>query len=132
MPKKLESKGRSPDLEVAIISDNPETLDGLREYLDGVGITTYGSRQLAAPQLMSRPLAAVVLFPDDFLTGDVFDLVTRLLRARPNVRALIVTADPRRYEPLVALSSVSAVPIIIPKPAWGWTILESIRADLAP
>src|SRR5688572_3646629 len=100
MPKKVESKGGDSDLEVAIISDNPETLDGLREYLEGVGITTHGSRQLATPLLMTRPLAAVVLFPDDFLAGDVFDLVTRLLRARPNVRALIVTRDPRRYAPL--------------------------------
>jgi hypothetical protein len=132
MPQKLGSKGGGPDLEVAIISDNPETLDGLREYLEGAGIATYGSRQLAAPLLMSHPLAAVVLFPDDFSTGDVFDLVARLLRARPNVRTLIVTGDPRRYEPLVALRTVSALPIIIPKPAWGWTILESIRADLAP
>ena len=132
MPQELGSKAGDLDLEVAIISDNPETLDGLREYLEGAGITTYGSRQLATPLLMSRPLAAVVFFPDDFRTGDVFDLVTRLLRDRPNVRALIVTGDPRRYEPLVALRAVSAVPIIIPKPAWGWTILDSIRADLVP
>jgi hypothetical protein len=131
MPKKPGTEG-DPDREVAVISDNPETLDGLREYLEAAGITTYGSRQLAAPLLMSRPLAAVVLFPDDFLTGDVFDLVTRLLRARPNVRTLIVTGDPRRYEPLVALSAIRSVPIIIPKPAWGWTILDSIRADVAP
>ena len=117
---------------MAIISDNPETLDGLHEYLQGAGIATYGSRQLAAPLLMSRPLAAVVLFPDDFLTGDVFDLVTRLLRARPTVRALLVTGTPHRYEPLAALRAVRAVPIIIPKPAWGWTILDSIRAHLVP
>jgi hypothetical protein len=131
MPQKLASKAGDPDLEVAIISDNPETLDGLREYLEAAGITTYGSRQLEAPLLMSRPLAAVVLFPDDFSIGDVLDLVTRLLRARPNVRALIVTGDPRRYEPLVASHALSTGPMIIPKPAWGWTILESIRADLA-
>ena len=128
MHEKRGSKGGEPDIEVAVVSDNPETLDGLREYLEGAGITTYGSRRLGAPLLMSRPLVAVVLFPDDFLIGEVLDLVTRLLRARPNVRALIVTGDPRRYEPLVDLRALSAVPVIIPKPAWGWTILESIRA----
>jgi hypothetical protein len=114
----------SPTLHVTIVANNPETLDGLQEYFQRAGIDARGTRQIEGWKRTSPPCAAVVLFPDDFAFDEVKRTVGQLQRARPNILSILVSADPKRFE------AVAGDAIVIPKPAWGWTILDTIRGRL--
>jgi len=113
---------------VVIVSDNDETLDGLQEYLRGAGVAARGTRLLRGPMLERRNITAVVLFPDDFAKADVASAVTRLLRL--DVLLVLVTGDPARFEAPAASAGAVTRPVVIPRPAWGWTILDTILGRL--
>jgi hypothetical protein len=75
--------------------------------------------------------AAVILFPDDYADGAVAKALGELQRERPDVLAVIVSQEPRRFEQLAGTGRPHrASPLVIPKPAWAWTILDAIRARL--
>ncbi|WP_061606893.1 hypothetical protein [Sorangium cellulosum] len=113
---------------VVIVSDHAETLDGLQGYLQRAGVTAHVTRHLRAAALDGADVAAVVLFPDDYPLAEVEAAVARLLRERPSVLPVLVTRNPRQFETLVSAAGARDIPVIIPKPAWGWTILDLIRA----
>jgi hypothetical protein len=70
------------------------------------------------------------LFPDEFLLKEVLRELERLRRDKPDVLSLVVTRDPDRYLTVTDVKGNGHVRIVIPKPAWGWTILDAIRAGL--
>jgi hypothetical protein len=111
-------------IHVVIVSDNEETLDGLQAYLRGAGISARGMRFLPGRNLAHHRLTAVVLFPDDFAWVDIADEIARLVRV--DVLLILVTRDPGRFELLIRQWRGIKLPIVIPKPAWGWTILDLI------
>ena len=41
----------------------------------------------------------------------------------------LVTKEPKRFESLPT-GDGAVVPLVVPKPIWGWTILDAIRARL--
>jgi hypothetical protein len=41
---------------------------------------------------------------------------------------LVVTREPGRYSEIADAEGDGHAPIVIPKPAWGWTILDAIRS----
>ena len=107
---------------VVVVSDNPETLDAIARYLRGVGIAVRGTRALdEASELASRKRTAVVVFPDDYPTRDVHTALASLKRR--DVLTVLVTSDVRNFSETDTL--------VLPKPAWGWTILDAIRDGLA-
>jgi hypothetical protein len=120
-------KDKGQPLVVTIVSDNAETLDGLQAYLRRAGVGVHGTRQIASAHIAPAS-SAVVFFPDDFESQKVVDAVLRLQRARPAVLPILVTGDPRRFESMA--HGKGRAPIIIPKPAWGWSILDTIRGHL--
>jgi hypothetical protein len=109
-----------------LVCDDDDTLIRLRDYLVRAGVPTRATRQLAeAWQPASGE--AIVLLPDDFDTGEVTDGLSRLLSCPPAPFVILVTAGPRLFEPLIqSLGSLDSV-VIMPKPVWGWTILELLR-----
>jgi hypothetical protein len=116
-------------LYITIVADNPETLDGLHAYLGQAGVPSHCTRALhdlsrVAPQCAS----AAVIFPDDFPEADVTALLRTLRRARPHFFALLVTRAPSRFRPSTRPDDRARPPIILPKPAFGWDILDVIRA----
>lgn len=119
---------RDEPLHVVIVSDNPETLDGLQEYLQRAGLTAHAARNLQAAVLESAAVSAVVLFPDDFPQAEIEAAVERITRSRPNVLPVLITQAPHRFSSLLNNTTARVTPRIIPKPAWGWTILDTIRA----
>lgn len=119
---------RDEPLKVIIVSDNPETLDGLQQYLQRAGVTAHAARHLQAAVLENADVSALVLFPDDFPQAEVEATVERVTRARPGVLPVLVTQTPHRFSTLMNNTAARVVPTIIPKPAWGWTILDAIRA----
>ena len=111
---------------VTIVSTHSETLDGLQSYLARAGVGARCTRDLAACTRFASEAArnvAVVLFPDDFRREKVLAALTDLA-STPTVLVVLVTAHPRKFEQADGV-------IIMPRPAWGWSILEAIRAHVA-
>ena len=111
--------------EVTIVSTNPETLDGLQTYLRGAGIDVRCTRELDdCLELAPLTTLAFVLFPDDFRWESVVATLADLATRRPEALPVLVTAHPNRFEHLTAPEEV----LIVPRPVWGWTILDAVRA----
>lgn len=126
----MESRcARERPLHVTIVSANPETLDGLEAYLRRAGLKTKGTRQIEATSAITPSTASVVvLFPDDFGVAIVTATLGTLRIQRPKTLTVLVTKEPRRFEALPVVKGVA--PLVVPKPVWGWTILDAIRAHL--
>jgi hypothetical protein len=115
---------RKDRLEVAIFSSNVETLDGLQAYLDAAGLIARVGRRLEdLARLATHHLAACVVFPDDFPWEAVVSLIAELDERHPRALAILVTSHPKR---LVDRRS-GARTLVVPRPAWGWAILDAIR-----
>ena len=52
-----------------------------------------------------------------------------LKKLRPEVLVVIVTNDPRRFGD-VGGEDPAAGPLVMPKPAWAWTIMDAVRTRL--
>lgn len=114
--------------QVAIVSANPETLDGLQSYLQSAAVAARGTRRLDdCPGLAVPSTVAVVLFPDDFPCELVMAVVADIDARRPSILRLLVTGHPKTFEPL---AEGRRNVMIVPRPVWGWTILDAIRAHV--
>jgi DNA-binding response OmpR family regulator len=122
-------RGVSAVVRVVVVADNHETLDGLHKYLTEAGAASTVSRGLRGVAL-GPDVAALVVFPDGFDEDEVADCVRSLRKARPRLLIVLVTAAPQRFASIVAPDGRSLPPIVLPKPAFGWTILDAIRAHL--
>ena len=113
---------------VAIVSANPETLDGLQSYLQSAGVAARGTRRLEdCADLKAPATVAVVLFPDDFASDSVMAAVLDLGARGPGILRLLVTGHPKTFDALVeGRRNV----LVVPRPVWGWTILDAIRAHV--
>ena len=115
-------------LNVTIIASSPETLDGLESYLRGVGVNTNGTRHIEKIVEMTPPSsAAVVLFPDDFGAPSVFAALHLLRIERSHALVVLVTRAPKQFE-FEGQGDKENWPLVVPKPVWGWTLLDAIRA----
>jgi hypothetical protein len=113
-------------IRVIIVAASAETLDGLRAYLSLAGFDARGTRRLG--DVDPEPCSAVVLFPDEFSLDDVLAELSRLRRESPKILPLLVTREPERYGEVAQAEGEGRAPIVMPKPAWGWTILDAIRS----
>jgi hypothetical protein len=117
----------TPSAAVAIISINPETLDGLQAYLSAAGIQARCVRDLDECSSNAYAKArAFIVFPDDFAWEHVIAAVADVTQRRPAALPILVTAHPKRFETLTDGDRV----LVVPRPVWGWTILDAIRAHL--
>ena len=113
--------------EVAIVSANPETLDGLQSYLSSAGVRARCTRDVAeCAQFAPATTTAFVLFPDDFRWEQVARAIGELRELRPQALRVLVTSQPRRLQEVASADS----DVIVARPAWGWTILDAIRAHV--
>ena len=87
---------RGRPLHVTIVSDHPETLDGLR---------------------------------DDFEAESLMSALATLRSQRFETLPVIVTKEPKRFESLPSAER-GVLLLDVPKPVWGWTILDALRARL--
>ena len=127
----MPSTPRAP-ASVVIVSDNPETLDGLQQYLTTAGLLCYSTRILKDPRLTSPGAAtAVVVFPDDFSEAEVRELLCVLGRRRRRPVTILVTREPARLLSSFRSDAQIRAPIVFPRPAFGWVILDAIHAHAA-
>ncbi|HEX7481251.1 MAG TPA: hypothetical protein VF331_25845 [Polyangiales bacterium] len=115
-------------LEVMIVADNPETIEGLRAYFNGVGVASQGRRDLRDPSAVTATTTAVVIFPDELVEAAVVRRILALRSTRPELPIVLVTGAPQRFQAALAADDRSLPPIVLPRPAFGWTILDTIRA----
>ncbi len=115
-------------LEVIVVADNPETIDSLRGYLSGAGVSSKGGRELCDPDLVAAATSALVIFPDELVQSEVVSCIWALRSARPELAIVVVTGAPQRFQSALEPDGDSRLPIVLPKPAFGWAILDTIRA----
>jgi hypothetical protein len=117
-------------LSVTVVSNNRETLHALEEYLRGAGVAANGTQALHHLLDLTPPSStAVIVFPDEFAQAIVEKALADLQRDRPKVLIVIVTNEPHRFERLANRHGVPQS-LVIPKPAWAWTIVDAVRARL--
>jgi hypothetical protein len=114
-------------LYVTIIAGNRETVDGLQSYFQRAGVASHTTRALGDASMIPPASTAVVLFPDDFAEADVVKRISALRSARPGLLLVLVTSDRQRLSPVLGADPKSLLPIVFPKPAFGWDILDAIR-----
>jgi hypothetical protein len=117
-------------LRVTVIGDNAQTIEGLRRYLSSAGVESQATRILSEGTVNLPDVDAMVIFPDEFRTDEVVTSVETLQKERPQLRLLLVTSSPRSYLG-TRLMDVELPPIILPKPAFGWSILDAIRESFS-
>lgn len=115
------------DYSTTIVADSAVTLDGLALYFDRNGIATQ-TLHVAEVREVSPTSRSVVLFPDDFDATAVLGFVVSLRRARPGVLLVVVTRECRRFETALAPYAHAAAPVVLPRPSFGWSIVDVIRA----
>jgi hypothetical protein len=124
------STGRPRAACTLVISDSPETLDGLTAYFNRAGVSCE-SRRVANP-LAGLPAAtrALVVFPDDFPSHQIASFLAVVGARRPELTLVIVTRNAAAYVGLRASNGRPLNATVLPKPAFGWAILDVIRAAL--
>jgi hypothetical protein len=113
---------------VAVVADNQQTLDNLGSYLTSVGIASNGARELGEASAIPPGAASLVLFPDDFDRKAVEAFIIGVRRSRPRLLILLVSSAPQHLSAAVEPDGSSVPPLVLPRPAFGWTILDAIRA----
>jgi hypothetical protein len=101
----------------------------LEAYLERAGVPSCSANTLE-PAALAAGRVTVVLFPDDFpprLARPIRTLRSR----RPDVLLLVVTSAPQSLREVLRPDGVSVPPAVLPKPAFGWAILDAIRAHAA-
>ena len=110
-----------------IVGDDAELLGQLHAYLTRAGVEARATRRL--DDAWRRGSAeSIVLFPDDFDTGEVTDGLSLLLTRSSCPRVIVITAGPRLFEPLIECFAARDSFVIMPKPVWGWAILDLLRS----
>jgi hypothetical protein len=113
-------------LQALVVCDDEDTSLQLRDYLARAGVSARATRQLDDAWRQDGG-AALVLLPDAFDAGAVTDGLSRLSSRVPPPLVIVVTALPRLFEPLLASWGNPDSVVVMPKPVWGWTILDLLR-----
>lgn len=115
--------------EVLVVSRNPQTRDGLQSYLREAGLAVASTSELAVA-LQAGPCRAVILFPDEFAAREARATIESLRSASPTTRLVVVTGSERAIFPSPPPRDSTLV--VLPRPAFGWTILDALRAPGPP
>jgi hypothetical protein len=118
---------------VTIVSRNPETLDGLQQYLGRAGIPSRATRAFSDLNVVAPGHVTVtVIFPDDFAEDAVLALVAALRRQRSHLLILLITRAPQRFRSVLGADDARLpMPTVLAKPLFGWLILDAIRGHAA-
>lgn len=112
---------------VLVVSGNPETLDGLHEYFSQTGIASSSRRTLNPLAELAAHIHALVVFPDDYPSHEVSAYLSLVRTRRPDLTLVIITREPTLYAEMKALDGHPLGAIVLPRPAFGWTIVDALR-----
>jgi hypothetical protein len=121
-----ETQSSSSTPPTLVVCDDDDMIIRLRDYLVRAGVETRATRRLADAWV--RPAnECIVLLPDDFSAGEVTDGLVQLLSRASSPLVIVITAGPPLYEPLIESLGNRESVVIMPKPVWGWTIVDLLR-----
>lgn len=123
----IERAPRKHRLSVTLIANNDETLDGVHAYLVGAGVESRPTRWLEDAVAVASSSSCVVLFPDAYAPNDVIACIGALRAAQPDLLLVVVTSNPQLLQSVLAPDGGSCLPVVLAKPAFGWSILDAIR-----
>lgn len=115
---------------VGVIARNPETLADLRGYLSEAGVSSAATTQLRDAVKLLAHTKALVIFPDELDTQQVLATLRQARTTHPQQLVVIVTSAPQHLSSALQPDGRSIVPMVLPKPAFSWTILDALRAHL--
>lgn len=122
----MTDPGTERALAVCLVARNGATIGDLRAYLEGAGVAC---RVVRTPCRHPADAAvAAVVFPDDHPEAARAAIVDRIRRGHRI--AVVVTRDPQRYRATTADETGSPTrggAVILPRPAFGWEILDALR-----
>ncbi len=121
------AKGRR-ETHVTVVSESPKTVSDLRAYFARAGLSSDGIPSLPDAGGVPTESTAVVLFPDEVAVTHFVASLRSLRAARPRLLVLVVTAAPQRFRDALEPDGHSLPPVVLPKPVFGWTILDAVRA----
>jgi hypothetical protein len=67
------------------------------------------------------------VFPDDFPSHEVAAYLSLVRTRRPDLRLVIISREPAFYAEMQALDGHPLGAIVLPRPAFGWTIVDALR-----
>jgi hypothetical protein len=127
----MHSPRKTQRLSVTVVSRNASTLEALDTYLRGAGVATATTGAIERLiEVTPASAAAVILFPDEYSADLAITALGALSRLRPDVLPVIVTNEPRRFVEASSDEDLAVSPLVMPKPAWAWTILDAVRTRL--
>ena len=112
---------------VVVVSNSPETVDGVTKYLQRIGAVTSAITGLDAMDGATGGADAVLLFADDYPSHEVARAFVRLRTAHPTLRGVVVTEDVASFAPNVAGEEAAGYVVVLQRPAWGWMLVDAIR-----
>ena len=126
----MTSARQRPPLQgtVLLISRSAETLDGLQFYLSRIGIASTSRQRVNPLADVPEHVRVLVVFPDDFPMHEVTSYLAIVQARRPELKLLIISKEPAAYYATTALNGRRIQATVLPQPAFGWTILDAIRA----
>lgn len=128
-PAKSRKPKRSPALSITLVAANIPLISELSRYLQTAGVLVRPVPIVGRIVEVPRFDDAIVVFADDLEPTDVCALVNALPDDHRSPLLVIVTSYPRRYARLGVAEPHKRV-LILPRPAWGWSIVDAVRACL--
>jgi hypothetical protein len=126
-PGRMSASKTPAPLEVVIIAASRATVAELGTYLSNAGVVAGTAAALTGPAAIPASVDAVILFPDELEVAEVTAGIAALRRARPRLLLVVVTGAPQRLRPALDPDGRSFPPIVLPRPAFSWTILDAVR-----
>jgi DNA-binding NtrC family response regulator len=120
----------SPDGRVLVVASNLETLDSMRDYFNQTGITSSERKALNPLAELAGAVRALVIFPDDFPRHEASAYLSMVRTRRPDLPVVVVTREPNVYAAITATNGRPLAAVVLPRPAFGWAILDALRAAL--
>jgi hypothetical protein len=114
---------RPLDLRLALVSTDPETLDGIQQYFERMGATVRSVIRLDKAISNVQAADGVLVFPDDYPYNHALSFVLAL-----DVKVIVVvTADVERFQTSLRDAACSKHVLVLQRPAWGWMLLDAVR-----
>jgi hypothetical protein len=112
------------DQRIVVLSSNRETLDAVQEYFRRMGARPSGVSLLDDALPAAREADALFFFADDFPPADALRTVSSLAVER----LVVITQEVELYEAEQRQHRSQRELIVLRRPAWGWMLLDALRA----
>lgn len=123
----MAPRSSAENLRVTVVGDHAQTIEGLRRYLSAAGLEARATRSLSEGTANPTASDVLVIFPDEFRTEEVLETIEALQKGYPELKLLLITSTPQHYQTSRLMDAAQSL-ILLPKPAFGWSILDAIRA----